>query len=467
MLDRIVEFSELLRRNGLRVSVPENMDAAAALELVGVGDQPTFKSALRAALVKRAGDAETFDELFDLFFLGLGGESRRMDEELMRQLGMTPAEFQALLEEIEKFLKSLDGEISALVKALLTGDMGEVERMLREAAEAELGANPGLRILMFVQGIGDRIGIEAIRTEIENLKDMFGRGGATPEMSEKIAQYAEQRLRNIMRLIRELARRESEKNSLTRSERERHDYLSQKSFVYYTEEDIRKMNDVVVRLARRFKNRLSLRRKLARRGRLDVSATFRKNLQYGGVPFRIKLEKRRKEKPDVVVLCDISDSVLNASRFMLQFVYSVQDLYNKVRSFVFVSDLGEVTKLFEENEIHQAVEMALRGDIIDVYSHSNFGRAFEIFHRNHWSAITPKTTVLVIGDGRNNYNRANDWVLREIRRKAKQLVWLNPESRMTWGYGDSEMPRYAPHCHVVEECRNIHQLYQLIDRIAA
>jgi uncharacterized protein len=467
MLDRIVEFSELLRRNGLRVSVPENMDAATALELVGVGDQPTFKSALRAALVKRAGDTETFDELFDLFFLGLGGESRHMDEELMRQMGMTPAEFQAMLEEIEKFLESLDGEISALAKALLTGDMGEVERMLREAADAELGDNPGLRVLMFVQGIGDRVGIEAIRTEIENLKEMFRRGGATPEMSDKMAQYAEQRLRNIMRLIRELARRELEKNNPARSERERQDHLSQKSFVYYTEEDIRKMNDVVVRLARRFKNRLSLRRKLARRGRLDVSATFRKNLQYGGVPFRIKLEKRRKEKPDVVVLCDISDSVLNASRFMLQFVYSVQDLYNKVRSFVFVSDLGEVTKLFEDNEIHQAVEMALRGDVIDVYSHSNFGRAFEIFYRNHWSAITPKTTVLVIGDGRNNYNRANDWVLREIRRKAKQLVWLNPESRMTWGYGDSEMPRYAPHCHVVEECRNIQQLYELIDRIAA
>ena len=467
MLDRIVEFSELLRRHGLRVSLPENLDAAAALELVGLGDQATFKSALRAALVKRAGDAPTFDELFDLYFLGLGTESRRMDEELMRQLGMSPAEFQAMLDGLEKFLEKLDGQISALTKALLTGDMGEVERLLREAAEAERSENPGLRVLMFAQGIGDRIGLEGIRAEIENVKALLGRGGAAPEMIEKMSQYAEQRLRNIMRLVRELARRESDKKDPARSERERHDYLSQKSFIYYTEDDIRKMNEVVVRLARRFKNRLSLRRKLGRRGRLDVSATFRKNLQYGGVPFRIKLERRKKEKPDVVVLCDISDSVLNASRFMLQFVYSVQDLYNKVRSFVFVSDLGEVTRLFEENEIHQAVEMALRGDVIDVYSHSNFGRAFEIFYRNHWTAITPKTTVLVIGDGRNNYNRVNDWVLKEIRRKAKQLVWLNPESRMTWGYGDSEMPRYAPHCNVVEECRNIHQLYQLIDRIAA
>jgi uncharacterized protein with von Willebrand factor type A (vWA) domain len=169
----------------------------------------------------------------------------------------------------------------------------------------------------------------------------------------------------------------------------------------------------------------------------------------------------------VVVLCDISDSVLNASRFMLQFVYSVQDLYSKVRSFVFVSDIGEVTRLFEENELHRAIEMSLRGDVIDVYSHSNFGRAFELFHRDHWAAVTPKTTFLIIGDGRNNYNRASEWVLKEIRQKAKQLIWLNPESRMTWGYGDSEMPRYAPHCDVVEECRNIQQLYQVIDRIAA
>ncbi|HEY1266844.1 MAG TPA: VWA domain-containing protein [Candidatus Binatia bacterium] len=467
MLDRILEFSDLLRRNGLRVSVPENMDAASALELVGVGDRGAFKSALRAALVKQASDAKTFDDLFDVFFLGLGGKAREMDDELMRQLGMSPAEFQAMLDALAQFLENLDGEISALTRALLTGDMGEVERLLRAAAEAERGENPGMRVLMFAQGIGDRIGIEGVRAEIENLKALLGRGGAPPELIEKMAQYAEQRMRNLMQLVRELARRETDQKDPARSERERHDYLSQKSFVYYTEDDVRKMNEVVVRLARRFKNRLSLRRKHARRGRLDVSATFRKNLQYGGVPFRIKLDRRKKEKPEVVVLCDISDSVLNASRFMLQFVYSVQDLYSKVRSFVFVSDIGEVTKLFEEHEIHQAVEKALRGDVIDVYSHSNFGRAFELFYRHHWTAITPKTTVLVIGDGRNNYNRANDWVLKEIRGKAKQLVWLNPESRMTWGYGDSEMPRYAQHCSVVEECRNILQLYRLIDRIAA
>jgi uncharacterized protein with von Willebrand factor type A (vWA) domain len=148
---------------------------------------------------------------------------------------------------------------------------------------------------------------------------------------------------------------------------------------------------------------------------------------------------------------------------MLQFVYSVQDLYAKVRSFVFVSDLGEVTRLFEENDIQKAVETALRGEVIDVFSHSNFGRAFELFYNHHFSAVTSKTTVIIIGDGRNNYNRANEWVLREIKRKSKQLIWLNPESRLTWGVGDSEMPRYARYCHVAEECRNINQLYNIVD----
>jgi uncharacterized protein with von Willebrand factor type A (vWA) domain len=183
------------------------------------------------------------------------------------------------------------------------------------------------------------------------------------------------------------------------------------------------------------------------------------------VPFQIQIDRRKKTKPQVMILCDISDSVLNASRFMLQFVYSVQVLYAKVRSFVFVSDLGEVTKLFEENEIHHAVETALKGDVIDVFSHSNFGRAFEKFYKNYFSAVTGKTTVLIIGDGRNNYNRSNEWVLKEIQQKAKQLIWLNPENRMTWGVGDSEMPRYAPYCDVAEECRNLNQLYKIVDLI--
>ncbi|MGH9891439.1 MAG: VWA domain-containing protein, partial [bacterium] len=234
---------------------------------------------------------------------------------------------------------------------------------------------------------------------------------------------------------------------------------------YLTEDEIRRMKEAVARLAQRLKNVISVRRKRAKRGKFDLKDTFRKNLQYGGVPFRIQLDRKKKEKPQVVVLCDVSDSVRNVSRFMLQFVYSLQDLYSRVRSFIFVADTGEITRLFEENEIHDAIELALRGRVINVFAHSDFGRAFRQFHREYITAVNKRTTVIILGDARNNYNLPHEWVLRDIRQRAKQLIWLNPESKMTWGFGDSEMERYRPFCNLVEECRNLNQLYRVIDRL--
>ena len=105
--------------------------------------------------------------------------------------------------------------------------------------------------------------------------------------------------------------------------------------------------------------------------------------------------------------------------------------------------------------------------MINVYAHSDFGRAFKAFHRDYLAAVNKRTTVIVLGDGRNNYNLPHEWVLRDLRQRAKQVIWLNPESRMTWGFGDSEMDRYAPHCTLVEECRNLHQLYRVVDRLVA
>jgi uncharacterized protein len=208
-----------------------------------------------------------------------------------------------------------------------------------------------------------------------------------------------------------------------------------------------------------------VRRKHFKHGRFDIKRTLRRNLEYGGVPFKLRFDHRKKEKPQVVILCDVSDSVRNASRFMLQFVYALQDLYSRVRSFVFVSEVGEVTQHFRENDAKEALEIALRGDIINVYAHSNFGNAFRGFVSDFIGSLNKRTTVIVLGDARNNYNLPHDWCLREMRQKAKSLIWLNPESRTTWGFGDSEMERYAPHCDMVEECRNLNQLYRVVDRL--
>lgn len=467
MEERIIEFANVLRRNGVRVSLSENMDVFRALERLGIEDQQLFRDALRTTLVKRVGDIQPFEELFDFFFLGLGQAIDALDRRMMEELGLSPEQYQRMLEHIQQLLRQMEGDLSELTKALLTANRAELERLFREAARQELdsGGLDGFRFTPYMR-LGARLELERVQNEIERFKALLQMLGENGDDLKNIMRYLDERLRDLNRLLREAIQQEQRKQGHEPRDSSARSSLADKSFAFYSEDDIRRMNDAVTRLAQRLKNRLSVRRKKAARGRFDVKKTLRKNLQYGGVPFEIMLDRRKKTKPQVMVLCDISDSVLNASRFMLQFVYSIQDLYAKVRSFVFVSDIGEVTKLFEENEIHRAVEGALKGDVIDVFSHSNFGRAFELFHKNYLSAVDSKTTVLIIGDGRNNYNRPNDWVLREIQRKAKQLIWLNPESRMTWGVGDSEMPRYAPHCDVAEECRSINQLYKIVDLIA-
>jgi uncharacterized protein with von Willebrand factor type A (vWA) domain len=459
----------MLRQQGVRVSLSENMDALRALELLGVEDSRLFKNALRSTLVKRAADVRAFDELFDLYFLGLGAALRESERSMMDSLQLSPRDYQRLLEEVEGLLKQWDHNLPALARALLDGDTGRVEQLIREAVENTLAQNSDRIQMMLFTGVAARLELSRVEQGFEGFRALVLALNPEADGLEKILQYLDRRLRDLGQMVRTLINQEIQKRGTGKARQKQHgrpDHLLQKSFAYYTEDDIRRMNQAVVRLAQRFKNLLSLRRKKGRRGRFDIKHTLRKNLQYGGVPFQIQLDQRKKEKPQVIILCDISDSVLNASRFMLQFVYSVQDLYSKVRSFVFVSDVGEVTQLFENYGIHQAVDQALKGEIVDVYTHSNFGRAFEVFHKDYLSAVTGKTTFLIIGDGRNNYNRANEWVLKDIGQKAKQLVWLNPESRLTWGIGDSEMPRYMPYCDVVEECRNIHQLYKVIDHIA-
>ena len=463
MNERLLEFSNLLRRNGLRVSLAENMDTFRALSVVGLGDRETVRATLRASMVKRTIDIPTFEQLFTLFFSGLADAITQATAATSQALGLDDADFQRLLEELERLLRERGIELSPLARALLGADGGRLERMLREAGErARIGdIQQGFQEGRFAHGVASELGLGALVREIERLKEQLQDGDA------RFARYLERRLQDLNDMIKALVRGQLERQDVARRDHERLAALSDKSFFYLTEEEIRRMQEAVQKLAQRLRNVISIRRRRARRGKFDSSGTLRRNLQYGGVPFRIVWDRRKKEKPQVMVLCDVSDSVRNVSRFMLQFVYSLQDLYSKVRSFIFVSEVGEITRLFEEQDIHQAIETALRGDVINVYAHSDFGRAFKGFHRDYIAAVNKRTTVIVLGDARNNYNLPHEWVLKEIRQRAKQLIWLNPENRMTWGFGDSEMDHYAPHCTLVEECRNLGQLYRVIDRLVA
>jgi uncharacterized protein with von Willebrand factor type A (vWA) domain len=465
MDQKLVEFSNLLRQNGVRISLSESMDMLRALDVVGLPDRATVRSALRATMVKRAVDLPTFEQLFDLFFSGVADAIKDLTAATAGALEMDEAEFQRFLDELQRMLDERGIELSDLARALLTADAGKLEQLLRQAAgQAGLGdIEHGFQEGRFTHAVAQALGLAGVVAELAQLKE----GLAGSRDAKRLEAFLDRRLQDLADMIRSLVRSELQRQDVTRGDQQRLQALSEKSFYYLSEDEIRRMQEAVTKLAQRLRNVVSIRRNRARRGKFDSNDTLRKNLQYGGVPFRIVFNRKRKEKPQVMVLCDVSDSVRNVSRFMLQFVYSLQDLYSKVRSFIFVADVGEITRLFQEQEITDAIEAALHGNVINVYAHSDFGRAFKAFHRDFLPAVNKRTTVIILGDGRNNYNLPHEWVLKDVQQRAKQVIWLNPENRMTWGFGDSEMDRYAPYCTLVEECRNLNQLYRVIDRLVA
>jgi hypothetical protein len=462
---RIIEFAGVLRRNGIRVSTAETLEALQACELFGVSDRDIFKSLLRATMIKRTPDIEAFNELFDGFFSGLGA----MIKELGAAAGgeMTQAELQELIEGIAKLLAEMDPEPSELARALLLQDTGALERLLRELMESGRmqAVDPRMAGPAATRMLSEMIGAGGLSDELDRLMQGAQTSGASEEELDRLRAYLDRRMKDLGEMLRGLMRVEREQGAHKEEQEQERERLLDKSFYYLSPGEIKKMREAVAALARRLKNMMAIRRKRMKRGRLDVKATLRSSMEFGGVPFRIRYDNRRKERPQVVILCDISDSVRNVSRFMLQFVHSLQDMYSRVRSYVFVADIAEVTRLFADNDIQTAINQAINGNVVNVYAHSDFGRAFDKFHRDHLEVIDSRTTVIILGDARNNYNAPNDWVLRDVQQRARQVIWLNPENSSTWGFGDSEMAKYAKYCDMVEECRNLRQLYRVVDHL--
>ena len=462
---RVLDFAALLRRNGIRVSTAETLDALRAAELSGLHDRTLFKSALRATMVKRAPDVPAFDSLFDLYFSGVGDMIEEVGAE--SAAGMSGEELQELLDRLARLLEDLDPPPSDLARALVTQDTASLERMLREMSQQDATSPPNspTSVPAAVRRMMDRLGAGSLAEELDRMVEALREAGASEAEIEKLREYLDKRLQDLGKMLKRMAEMEGQQRERPEERDKERERLLDKSFYYLSATEIRQMREAVSALARKLRNLMSIRRKHTKRGRLDVKKTIRGSLEFGGVPFRIRFENKRKERPQVVILCDVSDSVRNVSRFMLQFVHSLQDMYSRVRSYVFVAEIAEVTRLFSDHDIQTAINESINGNVVNVYAHSDFGRAFKDFHASHLDVIDSRTTVIILGDARNNYNAPNEWVLRDVQERAKQVIWLNPENRSTWGFGDSEMSRYGPFCDVVEECRNLRQLYRVVDRM--
>ena len=458
MDERILEFIGDLRRAELRISPSEAIDALAASAEVGLGDRETFKATLAATLVKEARDQDTFNRIFNLYFLDL----EALGEGLKKALGPEDPKVQDLL---DRLLAEEGMELDDLTELLMRGEGSEMEMAIRSG-----GQNAGLERLMYFLQVGyfsrkisDKFDWSAIERDIERIMQMLEARGLDPGQIARIRNYLELRLEAFNRMIRQHVQRELERRAYRQGEKLTREVLSDKPLFALTADEVAQMKAVVARLARKIKDALALRQRQEEKGRIDSRRTIRKSLQYGGIPMEVYLKRRRREKPKLVTICDVSDSVRNASRFMLQLVWSLQECFSRMRSYVFVSEIAEVTQAFKAYPVERAIEWALKAAPVDYHCRSDFGFAFSRFANTELESLDNKTTILILGDARNNYNDHQAWALRMMRERVKGIIWLNPEGQWGWGIGDSVMPMYAPSCDLVRECRTIGQLAEVVD----
>lgn len=465
MLDKVQEFAGLLRKNGVRTSTAEVLDAIRAIETCGLDDPAAVRAALSATLIKRHEDEETFGELFSLFFFRPGeflrqGESPLVDK--LRREGISEEE----IERIVAILADQAARLDPTVRMALGLRRSDLEALLRLAGlRVDFGrlVNP-LQIGFFTQQVLDQLRFSEAQSQLSQLASGLA-GGLGGQRAELVMREVQASLGSLRSAVRAYVKDEFEKRNVRYTEEMRRDLLLHKPFGQMSHEELVRLRREIERLAQKLRTQASLRPRHRRRGRLDIRRTLRRALASGGTPFSLKLRHRRVEKPRLVILCDISDSVRHVSRFMLHFVYTLQEMFSKVRSFVFVSDLGEATDLFSRHKIDTAVERALGGEVIHVYANSNYGRALRQFVERHLEAVTTRTTVILIGDGRSNYFPPEAWALARVRARAKHVLWLNPEQPASWMFGDSAMRDYQPHTSRIEIVHNLDSLRRVIDQL--
>lgn len=455
---RIVELVEVLRQNGLKASVSETQDALAATALLGLEDRALVRATLKATLCKRAADVPTFDRVFDFYFGGASRLLAQLEKSLVariREEGLLKGdELTMIVFQLER----LAGQLSHFTQALLDGDRASMARLFRGASlqvdfsRLQNALQVGFYSRRLLAGAGGDRG----RSELDVIAGELRARGVSPEGVEVVSTH----LRKALDVVESAARAEVQREvdaRLKPSQGGVHDrHLSRLS-----REELRLVEGAVRRLAEKLKARLVRRQRSRRRGQLNPRRTLRRNLSAGGVPVVPVFRTRRPQRPDVVVLCDVSDSVRNTSKLMLLFMYSLQTLFARVRSFVFVSELGEVTRHFKDADPEDALDVVTTSDVISLSANSNYGHALATFSKSYLGAVTRRTTVLVIGDGRNNHNPANVWALEELRRKAKRVLWICTEPRANWGFGDSEMLRYEKACTSVSVVQTLGDLERL------
>lgn len=407
----VTRFVQALREEGIRVSPGECLDAVQALAFGGVEGREGVRALLQLTLVKNANDIPGFNEIFDIFF------SRQQENPFF----ITPEDLMGA------YFHIVEGE-ECTAEML---EKREEDRLGLLSAAKELRAED-LENLDWLRDLEDSDGPE-IQVRLKGHK---GKNKA-PKPSEF----------NLLNLPSAAFSKSWSKDNNSA----------------FTPEEIADMHEVVSRMLIRIRKDVRRLKEEQNRGKLHVIKTLQKNYRNGMVPFLVSLRRKKKVRPRLVVLCDVSFSVSYASRFMLLLLHTLHNRLMDVRSFVFNQELAEITDLLTNMPVNCLLEIIDSGALVDMDENSDYGKVLVNFKKRHLESMRGNPTVIILGDARNNYNDANDWVMDEIREKAGYLLWLTPEDRETWKRGDCLIEQYGAYCDKVEQVRSVDELSVILE----
>ncbi|MFQ5693972.1 MAG: VWA domain-containing protein, partial [Nitrospinota bacterium] len=439
---------------GVRVSVAESADCMGAIGHTGIQERETFRSALRLTLIKDGKDIPTFERLFPLYF-GLGEPPLLQPSDLL-----SPEE----MEMLQQALQALGPRLLDLLRRLLEGRRLENEELKELGEMARL---PGMRDprgqRWAEHGMKRALGWEEALEALEELLEALAQMGMCEEAREKLREMFGANLEALDEQIRHYAGGSIARQAAEEPRPETGPDLMHRPFQRLTEEEAEALRAEIRRLAAQLRSRASLRHRRGKKGVLDPKATLRANLRYGGVPMELRLKTRRL-KPKLAVICDVSTSVRHCSEFLLRLIYELQDQVAKARSFAFIDHMEEVSEAFDEQRPEAAVEKVLRR-LQPGYYNTDLGASLAQFCKDSLDAVDSRTTVIILGDGRNNYNDPRLDLVEMIGRRARRIIWMNPERRPLWGTGDSDIWAYVPLCDHVHQVSNLAELAAAVDRL--
>jgi len=479
MSEVLGDFIRALRAADIRVSTSESIDAGNVIDLVGFGDRATLRDALSQVLAKSEDEKQAFTDTFDTYFSFEQFKKRpaSVDEAAANENdgseGQESEEKGGEGESGEGGDPSQSGNSSSpgggsggerqgerasapdLVSLLERGDQTELQMALAEGArQAQLNR---IRLFtqrgMFTRRIMEFMGLDGLNDEVER-RERAGKG----ESAARLVQAREE----LRGQVRDYVEKQLEIFTANSGRQLREEVLAQMRLSNVDRSDMRIMRDLVRKMAKRLIALHSRRKKVARRGTLDIRRTIRANIEFDGLLFHTIWKKTKIDRPKVMAICDVSGSVAQVSRFLLMFLYSLQEVLPNVRSFAFSGELGETTELFEREKLEQALALVLRdfgGGSTD------YGRAFEDFEALAMDDIDHRTTVLILGDARSNYGDPRSDILKLVHARARRVIWLNPEGRSMWNSGDSEMRRLSPYCDKAVTCASLKDLERVVSEL--